>query len=164
MKKPTLTTDDVSNVSDEIMEAVRRVASKHGLQVAQRGISLKEHSVSTKIELVPIKNKKNPLVNTKEGQEFTKYASSKYKLKPEFLGKEFTMGKRTYTVLGANPAGRKYPIIASDERGRRWRFPAKDVAAAFRSPNSKRRNHEVLAQQRGYWDNADILLDEVVAA
>lgn len=66
-------------------------------------------------------------VETKEAADF-KRAAFLYGLKPEDLGRTFTLGRQTFTLCGLKTKSQKYPILGRAADGKVFKFSHRDVA------------------------------------
>jgi hypothetical protein len=92
-------------LSQEIQEALRVVAERHGLEVAVRGGTYD-----------PTGEYKPRIVfttATKAEDEFRQYAEL-YDLDPDDFGREFSTGGKTFRISGLSPNSRTRPILATE--------------------------------------------------
>lgn len=67
-----------------------------------------------------------------EAQDFRQYADL-YGLKPDDLGRTFLDRNRRFTIVGLLPRSQRYPVLAQNDRGTRYKFPVEAVKAGFNS-------------------------------
>lgn len=63
--------------------------------------------------------------------EFKRYATI-YDLQPDDLGREFEVRGTVYTLIGAQPSARKYPLLGKRRDGTVFKFTAATVKASLR--------------------------------
>lgn len=127
---------DIITLQKEIKAALDAVAQKHNLAISMGNVRFSPFSTRfSKIEFVP----KNPTTalsqpsissmdpyNTVESRSYISNAY-KYNLPMNGLGKKFSANGKMYTIIGLKPSFRKYPVIAADNSGRRFKFSAERV-------------------------------------
>jgi hypothetical protein len=121
----------VRAILDECEEALRAVASRHGLVLERGGCSFRENECPTPFKLQTAADGDGKVAGVVEG-DFRRMAPL-LGLKPEDLGREFTSstGKR-FQICGAKPRNRKYPVLARCvETGKVYKFPESAVRVAL---------------------------------
>ena len=116
-----------------IEDALKDLATKHGIVIKVGNGSYTEATVTFKLELATID--KTGTVQSKEAQDFKMYALL-FGLKTENLGQSFLdYSGEKFTVIGAKPRSTKFPILVEDSKGKRFKFPANRVQLGLqRSP------------------------------
>jgi hypothetical protein len=122
----TLERSSVRALSEDIMEALKTVADKHGIHFASKGARFTPSNCTFKIEASVIGD--NGVVESQERKDFVQYAFM-YKLKPEWLDKTFVHGTDTFTITGLSTRKSKNPVLCRNERNQKtYIFPANTVA------------------------------------
>jgi len=127
----TITTLDRASLrllDQEIAKALQVVAEQHGLSIAIKPGTFSSNFATLKVE-IQTKNS-NGEVNSKERQDYLLYASLEG-LKPEWLGKQFRLDGRFYTVTGYVPRRHKMPINAKRDDGKEFKFTSNQIKVAF---------------------------------
>jgi hypothetical protein len=91
-----------------------------GVKVKFNGASFSSSNVVFKVELSEVTDGE---VQTPEVVAFKTNAAF-YGLSPEDLGAEFKHGRKKYKIVGLKTRNRKFPIIAEDSNGNRYKMPA----------------------------------------
>lgn len=116
----------VLDVHQGLTELVKQYAAEHGLRLSSTRCKYNSHKLDLTLSLrVPISE------DSKEEEriEFAALAPI-FNLTGEDYLKPFTVDGRMFTLIGFKPNNRKYPIIATDEAGRRYKFEV-DVLDQF---------------------------------
>ena len=103
----------VKLVADEAVAALQVVAMKYGLAVKYNGGNFTSTSAVIKIEFAV--KASNGQAATREIEAFKRF-THRYGLKPEDLGKTFSLNGRHYAISGINSNAVKMPILATDLR------------------------------------------------
>jgi hypothetical protein len=127
----TLERSTVKEISVDIMEALKAVALKHGVQFSYKGGNFSPTSANYRIEAAVIAD--GGVVITAERRDFPLYANM-FGLKPEWLDKSFVHGSDTFTIIGLSTRKSKNPVMAKSSRnGKTYVFPANTVAILMNS-------------------------------
>lgn len=120
----------LKEVRSDIDEALKAVGQKHGLQMKCGNASFIPGGNGTmKVEMSSITE--GGQVVSKIEEDFKFYAS-RYGLKPSDLGRTFRNWDGTvYTIVGCKPKAHKYPILATDPSGKRFKFQSYTVKTAL---------------------------------
>ena len=101
-----------------------------GVSIRAGHISFSPGNANVKLEVAVILP--DGTVQTEEIEDFQALAEL-YGLKKGDLGRTFQKGSHAYTISGMKPKSRKYPILATRDDGRRFKFPVSTVKAALAS-------------------------------
>ena len=118
--------NDLRTLNAAMQKALNTVAAEHGLQITLKAGSYEADGsrFTTKIEaLAP--NASGEIVS-QEAKDFQNYATG-YDLKPGDLGKVFQSNGHSYTISGMKPRSRKFPIIATRDDGKSYKFTAEAI-------------------------------------
>jgi hypothetical protein len=102
----------------EIVAACEAIGKKHGATIELNPGSFNAQSIRFKVEVSAIGTDG---ALTSDARNFKLYASM-YGLKPEDLNKTFTWGGNKFKLVGLSPRRPKYPFIAENEVGKRFKF------------------------------------------
>jgi len=58
--------------------------------------------------------------------EFRKYTNM-FGVSPDAFGKSFIQGRTKYTISGIKPRSRKFPILATTDKGQIFKFPVASI-------------------------------------
>lgn len=113
---------------DSMQEALESVSKEHGVSINIGRCTFSSDNASFKVEVSDVSG--DGMVLTREANDFQVLARA-YGLKPSDLGRKFLgPAGKTYRICGANPKARGFPIIAEDEKGKPYKFPAYVVSAS----------------------------------
>jgi len=127
----TLDRNTVKTISEDIMEALKAVSLKHGVQFSYKGGTFSTTSAKLRIEAAVVGD--GGVVITSERRDFPVYAKM-FGLQPEWLDKTFVHGNASYTITGLSTRKRTNPVNCRNERtGKTYVFPANTVAALMNS-------------------------------
>ena len=123
----TLERSTVKDLSADIMEALKAVALKHGVQFTSKGCTFSSTNANYRIEAAVLGA--GGVAETRERTDFPRYAGL-FGLKPEWLDKSFVHGPNTFTIIGLATRKSKQPVLAKQHtNGKTYVFPANTVAA-----------------------------------
>jgi len=116
-------------VAVEAVSAKLKELGHTDLVVRQAGGNYTSTSFTAKLEFA-VKGADGQAM-TREAQAFKQNAAF-FRLRPEWLGREFTSRGVRYRITGLNPNAPKYPVMGERLRdGRAFKFPASAVRAAM---------------------------------
>ena len=104
------------------------LAKELNLVVKPSGGTIGETHYTMKVEFSEVAA--DGAVCSAEAEAFKHYAKF-IGLSAEDLGREFTFGGETYTILGYRPKATKNPIVVESRRGARYVFPVDSVKRAL---------------------------------
>jgi hypothetical protein len=110
----------------EVDEALERIGRGHGVAIQVGSGSFTGAAARFKVELRITENPAERI----EAAEFRRHAAL-LGLRPDDLGREFTIQGTAYRIIGAKLSRRKYPIIAENARGTKYAFSAQEVRRAL---------------------------------
>ena len=117
----SLDRNTVRDISEDMMEALKSVALKHGVQFNYKGGSYTPTNATYRIEAAIIGD--GGVVETRERKEYQLYADS-FGLKKEWLDQSFVQGTDKFIIIGLSTRKRKNPILCKNEtNGRTYVFP-----------------------------------------
>lgn len=118
----TLDRSTAGEISKDVMEALKAVALKHGVQFTQKGGSFSPTSLTLRIEAAVIGD--GGVAETRERKAFSMWAGN-YQLKPEWLDQTFASGTHTYKITGLATRKSKNPILCQRlDDNKTYIFPA----------------------------------------
>lgn len=123
-----LTKQNLKSIQDEVLKALVPAEQKFGVKFAFRGGRFDSTTATVKLEIATVSDGQ---VNTREMADFLHYAPM-FGVKAEDLGRQFTTMGRTYTLVGLNPRGNKYPFICERSDGRQFKFTEKQIVSIFK--------------------------------
>jgi hypothetical protein len=124
-----ITRATVRGLREEMEEALAAIGQRHGIQVKVGRASFTPVNVTFKVELAVVKKDGNkPVVMDKQATDFQRYAF-RYGLTPQHLFRRFRHENFTYTIIGARPRKRRFPILARSEGGKLLLFGPATVKA-----------------------------------
>jgi hypothetical protein len=102
-----------------LKEAVAAICKTHGLSFEVKGGKYNAECFSLGFEFRVARD------HAEEGDraEFGLHAHL-YGLTPDDFGRRFSSNGRFYAVIGFMPRNRKYPVLARDDSGSRYKFPS----------------------------------------
>jgi hypothetical protein len=109
------------------MDLLQPLAAERGMRLMPQRGTFSATTYLFKVEFAEIGE--DGIVETGEAQAFRLMASL-YGLQPEWLGREFLHGGRTFKVTGLNAKAKRMPVTAESE-GREYKFAAPAVAKAL---------------------------------
>ena len=113
-------------LASAVEEALKEVAQRFGVNIQRKGGgSFSPTNFTMKIEASVVGQ--DGTVYSREAENFKLWAKI-YNLAPDDLGKSFkSYNGVTYKLVGIATKSHKFPIIAEDERGRRYKLPERMV-------------------------------------
>lgn len=115
----------VKEIRDRLQKAISDakmndfILNKYNIKVGNATFG--ETSAVFKVEVATIGE--NGEIRDRKAEDFNLLASV-YGLKPEDLGKSFTYGQETYTIIGLNSKSHKYPLVVKkNSNGKSFKFP-----------------------------------------
>jgi hypothetical protein len=121
-------------VSAKIEAALAPLAKELGLVITTKGGSYSPEAYTLKVECATVSA--DGEVQTKESLDFKAYAF-RYGLDADDLGATFKRGGDTYTIVGAKPRSRKYPILCRKANGKTYKLPADTVLLHLKASKGK---------------------------
>jgi hypothetical protein len=128
------------SISADMMEALKAVALKHGVEFRNKGGSLSSTNVTFRIEAAVVGA--TGVAETRERSDFPRYCHM-YNLKKEWLDATFNHMGTEYTITGLNTRKHKNPVLVKRNKdGKGFIFPdttikmimeAKEIAAAVKA-------------------------------
>jgi len=103
---------------EEIDNALKPLAEKHGISFNLGSISFSSDSFSVSLKGKTLDESGTPVV---DAATFTRYCGM-YGLKPEDLGRKFMSRGHVYEITGVAPNRPKYPINAKRSDGKQFKF------------------------------------------
>ncbi len=120
-------------LEQEILEACRKIAETHGLEVEQGGKRLKSRGDAFEMAL----RVKVPVVEGQDedlDKELFELLCSRYGLKKENYGQIFSDGEEHFRITGLDTRRPKYPITAErSSDGRSFKFSPEQVRVLLQS-------------------------------
>lgn len=123
----------VTKVMEDMKKAMAIVAKRHGIQLHQTRGSWQPSELNVKFSVIPENfNDSTGELQTPESRDYEVYAFS-YGLKKEWLGQEFSSGRKRFKVHGLKTRSHKYPVLAQDlATGKIYKFTANQVKSKFK--------------------------------
>lgn len=106
----------VRQMNTEAIAALTPIAAKYGCSVMHKSSRYDDQSNTLTVRFFTGSTEDDAR------RDFDLYASS-FGLSPEDFGKQFTYGGKTFTVCGIKPKADRFPIIATNATGSRFKFP-----------------------------------------
>jgi hypothetical protein len=121
----TLDRDAVRSISADVMDALKAVATKHGIQFSSKGARFTSSNVTFRLEAALLGA--GGVAETRERTDYLRCAGL-YGLKTEWLDKSFRHGGDDFTIIGLSTRKTKNPILCTNTRnGKTYIFPADTV-------------------------------------
>ena len=123
-----LTSFNKSNLADvrsAINTSLNDVADHFGITLEIGNISFQDNRFSTKITANIVSE--DGVVQTREREDFTRYAQTLCDLDPDWLDKSYTSQGLTYKITGLKTKARKNKIMLECSDGRGYVAPAEMV-------------------------------------
>lgn len=123
----------VREIAVDMMEALKAVALKHGIEFSYKGGSFFPSNATYRFEAALVGA--SGVAETRERKDYTLYAKS-YNLKAEWLDKIFVHDTDTFTIIGLSTRKRKNPVLCKNSRNdKTYVFPAYMVKMLMESQN-----------------------------
>ena len=123
----------VKTTRERLQTALDAVAAELGCQIKVGGATFERDGSRCYFKVDCAVVGEDGTVETREASDFVLYAAQ-FKLSPEDLGREFTKGGETFTIIGCKPKSYKFPILARRQDGKVFKFPAVTVRAGMGRP------------------------------
>ena len=103
----------------DIQKELESIGEKYGIVLNLGSIKFDDFSFSGKIEARIFRDAKE--VEKEDRKEFEELCSIAG-LKPSDYNRAFTSNGKVYRVCGISPRARKYPVVAVNDKGRKYKF------------------------------------------
>lgn len=123
MKILTIDRSALRMINADINSAIQLVARKYGVSIKTTNSTFSNKTATTKVEISVISA--NGVVNTPERDAFNRYAKMFGVTKN--LGETFNHNGATFTISGFAPRSSKYPVLATDSRGKGYKFSVRAI-------------------------------------
>lgn len=130
----TINRENIRLLQSDMMEALKDVALKHGVQFSYKGGNFTPENVTLKIEAALLGA--NGVAETKERNNFVRYAGM-YNLKPEWIDQTFELDEDTYTIVGLNTRKQKCPVLCKNSAGKTYCIRHTTVQMAMNAKEMK---------------------------
>ncbi len=124
----TIERNNLDTIKTAVLEALIPVGEELGLSFEFGRGTYTENNFVVKLEIATLDE--NGEANNRTADDFRSNAFS-YGLEPDDLGRTFVTYSGRFTITGAKPKNRKYPIIAENAGGTAYKFSARDVKNAL---------------------------------
>jgi len=125
MKIKTFDRTNLRNLTTDISEALKTVATKYGISLTYKGARFSPSNATIKLEAAVIGA--SGVAESRERKDFTTYASM-YNLNPAWLDKLFVHGGESFKITGLSTRKRKNPVLCVSQRNNKtYIFPADTV-------------------------------------
>lgn len=110
----------------ELTDAMQDVASKHGIAVNIGTARYTSTSATFKLEVRTCGTDSDGGLSV-DAADFKRFCAM-FGMTPDMLGKQFrSWDGKLYTIVTVKPNNRKYPVIATNANGKRFKFPVAQV-------------------------------------
>jgi len=135
-----LNKDIVKRIQNDCADALAPVAAKYGLRLDRKSCTFHADScpVAFKLTAPP-----EEATETAEAIAFKRHAHC-YGLDAGQLGQSFKQRGRTFTICGLSARAKKYPILATGDDGKTYKFAPDGVRWAMGLENMTKKSAEVL--------------------
>tara|TARA_Y100000034_G_scaffold44047_2_gene53987 strand:- start:492 stop:869 length:378 start_codon:yes stop_codon:yes gene_type:complete len=106
---------------EEMADALAGVARKFDVSIEVGTASFQSTNATFKVHVVP--NNADGSESSIDGENFKRHAAS-FGFQPTDLGRKFHSMGTFYTIVGLKPKSWKRPILATDSRGKTYKFTA----------------------------------------
>lgn len=127
-KITTIERHNLDTIKTAVLEALIPVGEELGLSFEFGRGTFTENNFVVKLEAATLDE--NGEANNRAADDFRSNAFS-YGLEPNDFGRTFTTYSGSFTIIGAKPKNRKYPIIAENAGGSHYKFSASQVKGAL---------------------------------
>lgn len=111
----------VKDLREQIQQVIDSNLKVEGLSIHVGNATFTPNNVVFKVEC---STTKDGVVMDKDADNFKRCAFL-FGLKEEWFGQTFKYGEKTFKIVGLRAKrGTKYPVIAENEAGKRFKFPA----------------------------------------
>ncbi len=124
----TLERNNLDTIKTAVLEALIPVGEELGLSFEFGRGTFTENNFVVKLECATVNE--NGEANNRIADDFRDRAE-RYGLQSDDLGRTFTTYSGSFTIIGAKPKNRKYPIIAENANGSHYKFSAMQVKTAI---------------------------------
>lgn len=135
MKLTTMDKQSCKTLATRMAELLKPLEAEFGVKVKLGGGKYSAGSYAPKVEVAVIDE--NGQAETPERESFRLCAVS-FDLLPTDLDTTFVAAGKTYRISGLKPASYVRPILATDVRGKTFKFPADVVRNALGRPRPVR--------------------------
>ncbi len=124
----TIERNNLDTIKTAVLEALIPVGEELGLSFEFGRGTFTENNFVVKLECATVNE--NGEANNRIADDFRDRAE-RYGLQSDDLGRTFTTYSGSFTIIGAKPKNRKYPIIAENANGSHYKFSAMQVKTAI---------------------------------
>lgn len=118
-----ITREKARVLHQEIMEAVRAVAAKHGMTTRFGNATYETTTFRIKAELLAVAEDGENLAAKAEWMRHAEWIG----MMPSDFGRTFISRGQRYKIVGIKPRSRTMPIIAEREDGKRFKFAPESI-------------------------------------
>lgn len=127
-----LTKQNIQAVKTRLMAAMLAELEALGLQAEWGKGTFTGNNLSTRLEITVDRGEETV---TRAEEDFRRCAP-RFGFSPDDFGRHFVSGSRRFAIVGWAPKNRKYPVIAEDENGNRYKFSPFSVKPNLVEDNS----------------------------
>lgn len=131
MKVTSLDSHTARLLQQDMNEALHAVALKYGVKITAHGGSLPHPTEFIAKFKVNVVDAATGEAHTAEARNFKNYAAV-FGLKASDLGREFMLNGKKFKLTGIMPNRPKFPILAVDAQGKRFKLTEDTVRAALK--------------------------------
>ena len=124
----TIERHNLDTIKTAVLKALIPVGEELGLSFEFGRGTFTENNFVVKLECATVNE--NGEANNRIADDFRDRAE-RYGLQSDDLGRTFTTHSGSFTIIGAKPKNRKYPIIAENASGSHYKFSAMLVKTAI---------------------------------
>jgi len=117
----TINPSFLKQVAGDMEAALKPVGLKHGLSIEIGNTSYTDIQFNTKVTSKLTRDSDGNPVDV-EITEFERKAAL-YGYDPNLYHAEFTVRNRIFKIVGYNERARKLPVLTTDDKGKRYKFP-----------------------------------------
>ena len=124
-----MTKAKVMAVRADVDKAIEKALAKHGLVGSLKNLTYSSDSITIQKFTISVKGSGVDDKFAKEASDFKRYAKL-YNMDASDLGAKVEISGKIYTIIGAKPRSRKYPIIV-ENNGKFYKMDDARVARAL---------------------------------
>jgi hypothetical protein len=129
-----LTHDNIRELREKLQAVLDEFAKSNDLQATVGAASFTPNNVRFQLDLSVVGEDGEAI--TREAETFRLHAQS-FGFSPDQLGEPFLHNGKRLKIVGLNIRSTRFPIIAADEEGKRYKYPAELVRALIRLSQEK---------------------------
>lgn len=113
----------IKNIRKDMNAALEKVTEKHGVAFEIGTIRFDRFGFSVSVKAVKLDGDESTDQESIDRAKFERDVARSFDVSPDLFHQTFEYGGDSYKIVGYKPRSRKYPIVAENQNGTRYKFP-----------------------------------------